>query len=115
MEGRDALIPVLRRYWNFLQREHILAILTVTASLVGTSITYLMAMPQWVTSMAALATFIIGSLFVFRREEKLDAFKTKYNHCMNQFNNYIKRFNKELSQQLNGVGNISKKFATRFM
>jgi hypothetical protein len=43
-----------------------------------------------------------------RFEEKFEAFKIKYNHSMNQFNDYIKRFNKELSYQMDTVENISK-------
>ena len=44
-----------------------------------------------------------------RLEEKFEALKIKYNHSMNQLNDYIKRFNKELGYQMDAVENISKK------
>jgi len=43
-----------------------------------------------------------------RFETRFGAFKIKYNHFVNQFNDYIKRLNKELSYQMEGGHIISK-------
>lgn len=67
-------MPAFERYWKFMQR-HILAILTAIASLFSTlAVTYGM-IPQWVTPIVTFTTLIVGSLFVFRREEKQTASK----------------------------------------
>jgi hypothetical protein len=43
-----------------------------------------------------------------RFETKFDAFKSKYNYLGNQFNDYIKRLNRELSYKMDGIEIISK-------
>jgi len=43
-----------------------------------------------------------------RFETKFDALKSKYNYFGNQFNDYIKRLNKELSYNMDGISIISK-------
>ncbi len=45
---------------------------------------------------------------VERFEAKFDAFKSKYNYFGNQFNDYIKRLNRELSYKMDGIQIISK-------
>ncbi len=46
-------------------------------------------------------------------EERLEALRNKYNYFANQFNDYVKRCNKEMSQQLDGIENISKRLVAR--
>jgi len=64
------MMSVVRRYWNFMWRTMLVAILTATSSLVSTLIGTQIVLPSWVTPTVTFVTLFIGSFFAFRRKEK---------------------------------------------
>lgn len=63
-------MSVFKRYWNFMLRNKLVAILTATSTILSTLIGTQIAIPSYATPIVAFVTLFIGSLFVFRRQEK---------------------------------------------
>ena len=63
-------MSVFKRYWSFMLRTMLVAILTAISSLLTNWIGTQIVTPWWITPTVTFATLIIGSLFVFRRQEK---------------------------------------------
>ena len=63
-------MPVFKRYWNFMLRNKLVAILTATSTVLSTLIGTQIVMPSYTTPIVAFVTLFIGSLFVFRRQER---------------------------------------------
>lgn len=64
------MTSVFKRYWNFMLRNKLVAILTATSTILSALIGTRIVMPSYVTPTVAFLTLFIGSLFVFRRQEK---------------------------------------------
>ncbi|MCP8316327.1 MAG: hypothetical protein H3Z51_05635, partial [archaeon] len=63
-------MSVFKRYVNFMLRTMLVAILTAVSSLLITFIGTQMMIPLWFNPVVTVVTLIIGSLFMFRRQEK---------------------------------------------
>lgn len=62
-------MSLFKRYWGFMQRNMLVAILTAIATLLSTLVSTQTMIPQWVTPIVTFATLMIGSLYVFRKRE----------------------------------------------
>lgn len=63
-------MSVFRRYGNFMLRNKLVAVLTATSTILSALISTQIEIPSYVTPIVAFVTLFIGSLFVFRRQEK---------------------------------------------
>ena len=63
-------MAVFQRYWNFMLRNKLVAILTAISTILSTLIGTQIVMPLYATPIVAFITLFLGSLFVFRRQEK---------------------------------------------
>ena len=63
-------MSVLKRYWNFMLRNKLVALLTATSTILSTLVGTQIEMPSYVTPLVAFVTLFLGSLFVFKRQER---------------------------------------------